>query len=82
MKYSRLSQIIGASILSLTMIVAPLTLPASAQVGVEREEIYEDNDFDWGWLGLIGLLGLAGLAGKNQQTATAYQDPNRPGYRE
>lgn len=41
MKYSRLSQIIGAGILSLTMIMAPLTLPASAQVIVEREGIYE-----------------------------------------
>lgn len=82
MKYSRLSQIIGAGILSLTMIVAPLTLPASAQVIVEREGIYEDNDFDWGWLGLIGLVGLAGLAGKKRQTVTAYRHPNRPGYGE
>jgi hypothetical protein len=21
----------------------------------------DDNDFDWGWLGLLGLIGLAGL---------------------
>ncbi|BAZ09023.1 hypothetical protein NIES4071_08290 [Calothrix sp. NIES-4071] len=82
MKYSKLPQIIGASILSLSIIVAPLTQPASAQVIVEREGIYEDNDFNWGWLGLIGLVGLAGLAGKKQETTTAYQEPNRPGYRE
>lgn len=82
MKYSRLSQMIGAGILSLTMIVAPLTLPAKAQIVVEREELYEDNDFNWSWLGLIGLLGLAGLAGKNRQTATAYRDPNRSTYGE
>ncbi|MFC4810857.1 WGxxGxxG family protein [Paenibacillus sp. GCM10023250] len=24
-----------------------------------------DNDFDWGWLGLLGLIGLAGLRGRN-----------------
>jgi hypothetical protein len=82
MKYSRLPQIIGAGILTLSMIVAPLTLPASAQVEIEREGIYEDNDFDWGWLGLIGLFGLAGLGGRNRQKATAYRDPNRPCYGE
>ncbi|CAH1197920.1 hypothetical protein PAECIP111893_01080 [Paenibacillus plantiphilus] len=25
-----------------------------------------DNDFNWGWLGLLGLLGLAGLRSKNR----------------
>ncbi|SFI54412.1 hypothetical protein SAMN02799624_01295 [Paenibacillus sp. UNC496MF] len=24
-----------------------------------------DNDFDWGWLGLLGLIGLAGLRSRN-----------------
>lgn len=24
-----------------------------------------DNDFDWGWLGLLGLIGLAGMRGRN-----------------
>lgn len=27
----------------------------------------DDNDMDWGWLGLIGLLGLAGLRGKDKR---------------
>jgi hypothetical protein len=25
-----------------------------------------DNDFDWGWIGLAGLFGLAGLRGRNR----------------
>jgi MYXO-CTERM domain-containing protein len=28
----------------------------------------EDDNFDWGWLGLLGLLGLAGLAGKKNNS--------------
>ncbi|WP_157373549.1 WGxxGxxG family protein [Thermobacillus composti] len=27
-----------------------------------------NNDFDWGWLGLLGLIGLAGLRGRNRET--------------
>ncbi|SFT05908.1 WGxxGxxG family protein [Paenibacillus sp. BC26] len=27
--------------------------------------VNDDNDFDWGWLGLLGLLGLAGLRSRN-----------------
>lgn len=27
----------------------------------------DDNDFDWGWLGLIGLLGLAGLRNRDRE---------------
>jgi hypothetical protein len=26
-----------------------------------------DNDFDWGWIGLAGLVGLAGLRGRNRE---------------
>ena len=72
MQRSNLSKIIGAGVLTLSTAIMPSTLPASAQVvapGIEREVIYEpeDDDFDWGWLGLIGLLGLAGLGGKKHQ---------------
>lgn len=28
-----------------------------------------DNDFDWGWLGLIGLAGLAGMRSRNRDEA-------------
>lgn len=27
----------------------------------------DDNDMDWGWLGLLGLVGLAGLRRKNPE---------------
>ncbi|RUR75982.1 WGxxGxxG family protein [Chlorogloeopsis fritschii PCC 9212] len=63
--------------------IIPLTLPATAQVepGVgepyEQIEIYEDDDFDWGRLGLISLVGLFGLAGKSRrQEPTAYREPS------
>ncbi|MCQ6558708.1 WGxxGxxG family protein [Paenibacillus mendelii] len=26
-----------------------------------------DNDIDWGWLGLLGLIGLAGMRGRNRE---------------
>ncbi|MBW4534371.1 MAG: WGxxGxxG-CTERM domain-containing protein [Pleurocapsa minor HA4230-MV1] len=62
------------------MTITPLALPVSAQ-GTQPNEptvVYEnqDDDFDWGWLGLFGLLGLAGLAKKNRQEPTPYRDPN------
>ncbi len=86
-----LCKVVGVSVIAISAAITPLSLPVSAQVlepgvGVEREGIYEDdNDFDWGWLGLIGLLGLAGLAGKSRRNdATAYREPDtaRTGYRD
>lgn len=91
-KNNRLFKMLGVSVIAISTAVRPLNLPISAQVldpgvGVEREGIYEDdNDFDWGWLGLLGLLGLAGLAGKGRRNndATAYREPDtvRTGYRD
>ncbi|MUL39517.1 WGxxGxxG family protein [Gloeocapsopsis dulcis] len=78
MKNSFLLKVTAASLLTATTAILPLTLSANAQVTtpeVEAEEIYEDDDFDWGWLGLIGLAGLAGLAGKKRSEPTAYRDP-------
>jgi hypothetical protein len=86
MKSSTLMKSIGASALALGLLVAPLTLPASAQVGTGAEPegiIYrtEDDDFDWGWLGLLGLIGLAGLAGgKKREEPTAYREPTSTRY--
>ncbi|BAZ81144.1 MAG: WGxxGxxG family protein [Sphaerospermopsis kisseleviana] len=78
---------IGAGVLTLTMGIVLLNLPAQAQVTQPRTDIvpdrtvyYDRNDVDWGWLGLIGLLGLAGLAGKKRgEEPTRYRDPNAPG---
>ncbi|MNQ86334.1 hypothetical protein D3C85_1015250 [compost metagenome] len=33
----------------------------------------DDNDMDWGWLGLVGLLGLAGLRGNNKRRDESYK---------
>ncbi|WP_308635257.1 WGxxGxxG family protein [Paenibacillus silvisoli] len=30
-----------------------------------------DNDMDWGWLGLLGLIGLAGLRSRNREHGDA-----------
>jgi hypothetical protein len=85
MKHSNLFKVISASVFTLSTVIMPLALPASAQVdpvdnppeAVVRDRVYEDDGFDWGWLGLIGLFGLAGLGGKKRQEPTAYREPNR-----
>ena len=33
-----------------------------------RTTAADDNDMDWGWLGLLGLIGLAGLFNRNRET--------------
>lgn len=80
MKRFSLFKTLGISLFLLGMTITPLALPVSAQ-GTQPNEptvVYEneDDDFDWGWLGLLGLLGLAGLAKKKRQEPTAYRDPN------
>jgi hypothetical protein len=83
MQRSNWVKILGVGVLTLSTAVLPATLPASAQVnqpgtGTERTVNYDNNSFDWGWLGLLGLIGLAGLAGKNRHndSPTAYRDPD------
>lgn len=84
MKHSNLFKVISASVFTLSTVIMPLALPASAQLapvynppeGAVRDQIYEDDVFDWGWLGLIGLFGLAGLGGKKRQEPTAYSEPD------
>ncbi len=86
---------VGAGVLTLSMAMMPLTLPASAQTtttdpgnSTTSNTTTTSNDnggFDWGWLGLLGLLGLGGLTGKKRNNeTTAYRDPNAVGtnYRE
>lgn len=93
MKSSNLSKFIGAGVLTLSMAVLPLTLPASAQTDstapntttgdttttttTQGTDATGDRDFDWGWLGLLGLAGLAGLAKRSEPAR--YQDPNPVG---
>lgn len=92
MKNSILLKFATASVVAFTAAIAPLSLPIQAQAQttapvIEREDAYEDDGFDWGWLGLFGLIGLFGLAGAGgrsrqdttirREEAPTYRDPNR-----
>ncbi len=80
MKRSHLFQAVSASMLTFTIATMSVLNPVSAQTtapgtNANTTDTYEDDGFDWGWLGLLGLIGLAGLAGKNKhQEPTVYRD--------
>ncbi|MGO4108185.1 WGxxGxxG family protein [Paenibacillus sp. YAF4_2] len=38
----------------------------SVRTNSYRANAADDNDFDWGWLGLLGLIGLAGLRNRGR----------------
>lgn len=95
MKLSKVSKWVGASVLSISLATLPVT-GASAQTNVDPAtggtttttvEGYDDDGFDWGWLGLLGLIGLAGLMRKPTETVR-YRDADnvttgtRAGYRD
>lgn len=76
MKRSNLSKLFSASVIAASLSIVPLTLSAQAQYvapgtyaepEVEAVAVYEEDDFDWGWLGLLGLIGLAGLIPKKRR---------------
>lgn len=75
MKRSNLSKVVGAGILTLNLAILPLSLPASAQSNAESNtptvdttplQETEDDNNNWGWLGLIGLVGLVNLFRKSK----------------
>lgn len=76
MKHSDLSKVVGASVLAASLAILPLSLPASAQTNSEPgsptvdttplQETEDDNN-NWGWLGLLGLIGLANLFRKPEE---------------
>ena len=35
----------------------------------------DDDDMDWGWIGLLGLIGLAGLMGRRTPVVTSRTSP-------
>lgn len=88
MKFTKIAK---ASLLAATLAIAPLSLPAQAQTTTTQGDTYtttprqgvdavnDDNDFDWGWLGLLGLIGLAGLAGRKNEAPTRYREPDEVG---
>lgn len=81
MKSFHFLKLIGLGILSLSMAVLPLTIPASAQdAPANRTTTTAPSKIDsnWGLLGLLGLIGLAGLAGRKREEPTRYRDPSVP----
>lgn len=78
---SKLTKLVSASALSLGLAVLPATIASATTTTTGTDPIdptievrEEDNNFDWGWLGLLGLLGLAGLAGRKEEP-TRYREP-------
>lgn len=74
MKSTDLLKIASVAVLTASVAVSPLNLPASAQAQDANPQTYPqqvENNADWGWLGLLGLIGLAGLFGnKNRHRET------------
>ena len=71
MNLTKIYQLSGAGLLTISLTLVSLTSSVKAQTDVEPNNVepditvVEEEGFDWGWLGLLGLLGLGGLAGKN-----------------
>lgn len=83
MKFFNLPKLLGTAAIATSLTFLPLTIPAHAQIenpAVEPEGVVverEDDDFNWGWLGLLGLIGLAGLAGKKHRDVHEVHTVNR-----
>ncbi|BAU66479.1 hypothetical protein STA3757_38840 [Stanieria sp. NIES-3757] len=82
MKNNKFSKLLAASAIATSLAVVPMVSVQAQTPGTPNQTqdgyVQEDNDFDWGWLGLLGLIGLAGLAGKNKRhDNTVYTDPSR-----
>lgn len=83
MRSSKLTKVVATTIFSLSIATA---YPAFAQTNTEGTTILpqtgtttyaEEDDMDWGWLGLLGLGGLAGLMGRKKEHHTEYRDVDR-----
>ena len=68
MKHYDFSTFVRASMLALCLGVLASGMTAYAQTNTNtaatnttRTVVREDDDTDWGWIGLLGLVGLAGL---------------------
>lgn len=92
MKFIDVKGILRGFVFALSLL-AVTALPTAAQNnsnananarGGDRNEtprtvVREDDDTDWGWLGLLGLLGLAGLIPKKRKVEVQeFRDTNRP----
>jgi MYXO-CTERM domain-containing protein len=94
MKISNVSKLIGAGVIAASVAVVPFTPPASAQTdtgtgtdttttttapSAQVDNTADDNDTDWGWLGLLGLGGLAGLLGRKRHEEVHYRSADQVG---
>lgn len=75
MKFSHIYKLSSTTLLAIALTVIPFKALGQVQTETPQTDSVEvvtpeDNNFDWGWLGLLGLLGLAGLAGKNKHRDT------------
>lgn len=90
MKTSSFSKLISAGIISASLALLPLAVPAQAQTQDtapdttssqqtgDVDSANTNDDFNWGWLGLLGLAGLAGLARKNHRETVHTHPINNP----
>ncbi len=84
MKHSDLSKFVRAGMLALSLGILTSAVSAYAQTNgntnttnanTTRTIVREDNDTDWGWIGLLGLAGLAGLLPKKRTVEVHDRDP-------
>ncbi|MEA5628321.1 WGxxGxxG family protein [Nostoc sp. UHCC 0251] len=88
MKRFNVSNILGSTVLALSLATLPTVLPASAQTTTTPDGIVTDTttdrtltdgnyqDGDWGLLGLLGLFGLFGRKSRKADDNVGYRDPN------
>jgi MYXO-CTERM domain-containing protein len=80
MKCTNVSTTVRVGVLTLSLLVLPLTTPIFAQTTDTRPEVQRmetraddgDNTGLWGLLGLAGLFGLAGLRRRPAEKVVAY----------
>lgn len=86
MKDYDFSTFVRASMLALCLSVLASGMAAFAQTNTNnastgantpRTVVREDDDTDWGWIGLLGLAGLAGLMPKKRAVEVHDREPNR-----
>ena len=69
------SQVLRISAVALALLAAAPVLAQEATDEAAATEAApasatQDNNTDWGWIGLLGLIGLADLGGRRQDTAS------------
>lgn len=83
---TKLTKLVSATALSVGLAVLPATIASATTTTTSPDTTgttttgttdvrRDDNNFDWGWLGLLGLLGLAGLTGRKEEP-TRYREPD------